>query len=437
MSLPPVASNERSPERLRAELDFMYELCQVVASNTELKPILEWVVQKTTGMFEADEGSIRLVAQESAPPTAFTLVRKERSGIQAGTWPASISNNVLGFLLARGEPLVSADLVNDSRFPELRQVETRIRAVLAVALKVDNRCTGMLAVTESSPGREWTQDEMQLLSIVAANSASVIEQARLKVDAEEKRRLEESQKQYERELETARGIQMSLLPARPLDVGAWQIAGRVVPARQVGGDAYDFFPLGNGRAGVVIADVSGKGVPAALVTSNVQASVRTFCDGRTPLDRAIGQVNEVMLRMAGGKFVTLFFGELDPERHVLRYTNAGHNYPLVRYADGRLVELTNGGIPLGLIENTPYEQREVSFGPDDALLMYSDGITEAFNAAREEFGEEALRRIWSDAGRLAPAQAIERVFRAVEAFRGPATQNDDMTVVVVSANASG
>ena len=429
----PDPSSDASAERMRAELGFMYELCQVVASNSELQPILDWIVQKTTSMFDADEGSIRLLGEEEATPTLRTLIRKEQHGIQSGSWPPAISMNVMGFLMARGEPLASPDLPNDSRFPALRTVESRIRSVLAAPLKAGNRFTGMLAVTTAAPGRAWTRDEMQLLSIVASNSAGVIERARLKIEAEEKRRLEDRQKQLERELDTARGIQMSLLPSRPLAVGPWQIVGRVVPARQVGGDAFDFFSLGERRAGVVIADVSGKGVPAALLTSNVQASIRAFCDGRTPIPDAIRHVNEGVLRSASGKFITLFFAEIDASRGVLRYTNAGHNYPLLRRADGTLVELIAGGIPLGLLEGTAYEQGEESFGPGDSLLLYSDGITEALDARGQEFGEAPLREMWLSAGAAAPTQVIDRVFSAVETFRGRALQSDDMTLVVVGA----
>ena len=433
MTTIPDESSGASAERMRAELGFMYELCQVVASNSELQPILDWIAQKTTSMFEADEGSIRLLNDQEATPTGRTIVRKVQPGIQSGSWPQAISMNVMGFLMARNEPLASSDLPNDPRFPALRQVETRIRSVLAVPLKAGNRFTGMLAVTTATPGRVWTRDESQLLSIVASNSAGVIEQARLKIEAEEKRRLEERQKQLERELDTARGIQMSLLPSRPLRLGTWEIVGRVVPARQVGGDAFDFFAFGDGRAGLMIADVSGKGVPAALLTTNVQGSVRAFCNGRTPIPEAIRTVNDEVLRSASGKFITLFFAEIDPERGMLRYTNAGHNYPLLRRADGTLVELIAGGIPLGLIEDTAYEQGECAFGPGDALLMYSDGITEALDAHGEEFGEEPLRTLWQAEGARSPAFVIERVFAAVEAFRGRALQSDDMTLVIVGA----
>jgi len=429
-------SDSASAERMRAELGFMYELCQVVASNSELQPILDWIVQKTTSMFEADEGSIRLLSEEESTPTLRTLIRREQPGIQSGSWPPSISMNVMGFLMSRGEPLASEDLPADPRFPALRTVETRVRSVLAVPLKAGNRFTGMLAVTTAAPGRVWTQDETQLLSIVASNSAGVIEQARLKIEAEDKRRLEERQKQLERELDTARGIQMSLLPSRPLRVGPWELCGRVVPARQVGGDAFDFFALGEQRAGVVIADVSGKGVPAALLTSNVQASIRAFCNGRSEIPDAIHAVNEGVLRSASGKFITLFFAEIDAARGTLRYVNAGHNYPLLRRADGTLVELITGGLPLGLMEHLPYEQGEEAFGPGDSLLLYSDGITEALDARGREYGEEPLRALWQSDGAQAPSVLIDRVFGAVEAFRGRALQSDDMTIVVAGALAS-
>src|SRR5262249_8511612 len=155
-------SNGASPERMRAELNFMYELCQVVASNSELQPILDWIVQKTTHMFEADEGSIRLLDEGETTPTLRTLIRKEQPGIQSGSWPQAISMNVMGFLMARGEPLATPDLKNDPRFPALRQVETRFRSVLAVPLKADNRFTGMLAVTAGTPGRNWTRDQTEL-----------------------------------------------------------------------------------------------------------------------------------------------------------------------------------------------------------------------------------------------------------------------------------
>ena len=424
----PVSAHE---QRLMATLGFITELSQVVASNTELKPILDWIVQKTTGMLRADEGSIKLRGpDQNEQPSAKTFISKRS---EPGSWPPPVSMSVMGYLLQRGEPLATVDLLDDPRFAGLKGYDCRVRAVLAVPLKVENRITGMLAVTNTTPGRVWTPEEIQLLSIVAANSADVLERARLRAEALDKERLEAENQRMERELSLARDIQMGLVPAAPLRAGPWEVLGRVVPARQVGGDYFDYFKLGEGRFGLTIADVSGKGVPAALLVSNVQASLRAYCDGRRPLSEAIREINRGVARTAaGGKFVTLFYGEVDHRRGLLRYTNAGHNYPLVRRADGSLEELQEGGLPLGLFDNATYEEGEVPFAKGDALLLYSDGVSEAADSLGGEFSEERLRSLWQACAGLPAAEAVARLFAEVERFRGSAGQSDDITAVVVS-----
>jgi sigma-B regulation protein RsbU (phosphoserine phosphatase) len=333
--------------------------------------------------------------------------------------------NVMGYLMAKNEPLATPDVTQDPRFAGLRNYDTRVRAVLAVALKVENRFTGMLAVTHARPGREWLSAEIQLLTIVAGNSAAVIEQARLREATREAERIQ-------RELSLAREIQMNLVPSRPLTLGSWQIMGRVVPAREIGGDAFDYFLLGPDRAGFAIADVVGKGVPAALLMSNVQASLRAFCDGRNRIPDALRLINQSVSRhTTGGKFITFFYAELDAERGRLFYSNAGHNYPLLRHADGTLIELRDGGLPLGILEDSQYLMGEHAFTAGDSLLLFSDGISEALDLRRDEYGDERLRQFWSERGGLPPSDMVDALLADVQAFRGRADQSDDMTVVVV------
>ncbi len=420
-------------QRLMAELQFLTELSTVVASHTELQPILDWMVQKTTAMFGADEGSIKLLGPELTEPTVKTLVAQRDPGKSSGSWPPAIATNVMGFLMAKNEPLATPDLTADPRFVALKGADTRIRAVLAVPLKVENRFTGMLAVTFAQPGHDWTPQDLQLLTIVASSSAGVIEQARLRVEAHERRRLAEEAETMQRELNQARDIQMSLVPARPLREGAWEAMGRIVPAREVGGDAFDYFLLGPGRIGVAIADVSGKGTPAALLMSSVLASLRAFCDGRNPIADAVKSINHSVLRSASsGKFITFFYAEIDLVRGRLFYSNAGHNYPLLKRRDGSLVELTVGGLPLGIIDDSAYPTGEESFGAGDALLLYSDGISEALDRRNEEYGEDRLKAFWSRHAASLPLPVIDGLFADVEKFRGRAVQSDDMTVVVVA-----
>jgi serine phosphatase RsbU (regulator of sigma subunit) len=423
-------------ERLVAELQFLTELSQVVASTSDIEPILEWVVHKTTAMFGTDEGCIKLLAHEVEGPATKTRIAKRDPGVSAGSWPAQVSMSVMGFLLQNNDHLATPDLPNDPRFSGLRGMETRVRAMLAVPLRVGNRVTGLLAVTHAAPGRAWSQDDVQLLSIVASSSAGVIEQARLRDEALRARQAQEENALMQRELKLAHDIQMTLVPSRTAHFGPWQVHGRVVPARSVGGDAFDYFALGPARFGVAIADVSGKGIPAALMASSMQASLRAYCDGRIMIREAMRQLNESISRLAtAGQFVTMVYVEVDHERGRLFYSNAGHNYPLIRRRGGTLVELRDGGLPLGILEDRGYEVGEMPFEPGDALLLYSDGITDALNMRKEEFGEERLRGLWANP-RSSAEDEVAAIMADVETFRGRAEPSDDMTVVVVSGTGS-
>jgi sigma-B regulation protein RsbU (phosphoserine phosphatase) len=309
---------------------------------------------------------------------------------------------------------------------------------------VENRITGLLAVTQAEPGRRWSEDEASLLAIVASSSAGVIEQARLRIEAQEKQRLElenrqleAEHKRIERELDTARDIQMSLVPEEALRVGPWEVLGRVVPARQVGGDSFDYFALEGGRLAVAIADVSGKGVPAAILMGSVQAKIRAHCTGQAPLEQAVAGVNRsVAARVPAGKFITLFYAEVDPVAGRLRYCNAGHNPPLLRRLNGTLELLQDGGLPLGLFADARYVGGETRFEPGDALLLYSDGIPEAFDTHDQEFGDERLAAWWGARAEVAPAGVVRDLIAEVERFRGSAAQSDDVTAVVVAATAT-
>ena len=428
--VPPTPS---TPDALpQGELEFITELCAVVAEQSELQPILDWLVHKSTRLMGADECTIKLLT--AGGDTAKTIIfDSRRSGIEAGSrsWAPAIKASVMGFLLSQPGELASPDLLADARFPGLKSLQTPVRALLALPLKVDGRVTGMIAVSSAQPGRQWTRHDVQLMSIVATHSASVIEKARLRVEAEEKRRLELEREAMEKDLRIARDIQMRLVPAEPLALGPWRAEGRLVPAKQVGGDLYDYFALDAQRAAVLIADVSGKGVPASLLVSTVASTVRAFADGQLSPKKLVEQVNRATVRSsAAGKFVTFFYAEVDFARGRLVYVNGGHNYPRLRRASGELVLLATGGMPLGLFEAAPFEQGQLDFGAGDALLLFSDGISEAMDAFQDEYGEERIDALWREHGPA--ATALDLIYEDVLRFRGSAAQNDDMTMVVVS-----
>jgi len=266
----------------------------------------------------------------------------------------------------------------------------------------------------------------------------VLEKARLRAEAEQKRRLELEKEKMEKELLIARDIQMRLLPEGPLECGAWQVEGRVIPARQVGGDYFDYFTLAPRRFAVLIADVSGKGVPAALLVSTVQGTLRAFSDGVRSPAGVIREVNRAVTRHAGaGRFVTLCYAEIDQAARRMRYVNAGHNYPMLRRGDGTIVMLDTGGIPLGLFSDAEYQEAELDFGPADALLLYSDGITEAIDLFNAEYGDDRLRASWALHAGDPPGEYLAHLMREVVDFRGSAPQSDDMTAIVVGRRFGG
>jgi sigma-B regulation protein RsbU (phosphoserine phosphatase) len=420
-----------SANLLQAALTLLTEIGGVVASTTELRPILDAVVQKTTALMQADEGSIKLLGADASAP-AQTIVRKDRD-LGLGSWEMPITMSVMGYLMAKNRPVATPDILDDPEFGGLRNFQSHVRAVLAVPLVVENRITGFLAVTNRTPGRKWRPDEIELMGIVGNNSAVMIEQARLRAEAAEKKRVEEENKRLERELDLARDIQMGLVPAEPVDFGPWEVHGRVVPARQVGGDYFDFFPLGDDRLAITIADVSGKGVPAALLMSNLQATLRAFGDGARSPAAIVKHVNQRMsLASSGGKFVTLFYAEIDRSAQRIRFVNAGHNFPYLRRADGRLETLEIGGLIVGLFPEAEYAEGETAFGAEDALLMFSDGLPEAMDTLGGQFGEERIEPLWRELATATAGEVLARLFDEIERFRGSASQSDDMTAVVVS-----
>ncbi len=245
------------------------------------------------------------------------------------------------------------------------------------------------------------------------------------------RELEKERDRLEHELDLARRIQQRLLPAGPPDVAGLEIAGVSEPAREVGGDYYDHIPLGDDRVLLVIADVSGKGVPAALLMSAFRASLMSQDALRIGPAAVASHLNDFLHRsVEPGKFVTAFVGFLDGRTGHFVYANAGHNPPVLRRRDGRVEWLATGGLILGIVPDTRFESGDAQLEPGDLLALYTDGVTEGADAANEQFGEERLVESLSRlAGRPCGeiAHAVVREVRAFEGEQGPA---DDITLLV-------
>jgi sigma-B regulation protein RsbU (phosphoserine phosphatase) len=252
------------------------------------------------------------------------------------------------------------------------------------------------------------------------------------------REIEESQAtkrrdaKQQREFEDARLIQRGLLPAAMPQAAGVQLASSWQPANGVGGDCFDALTFANGAVGLTIADVAGKGVPAALLMSNLQAAVRAFAQENTAPGSVCTSVNRLLCRnMASGRFVTFCYVRIDTAARRLTYANAGHNPPLLGRGDGGVDQLAPSGTVLGVFAESAYEQGDFGIRAGDRLVLYTDGITEGRNAAGDEFGEDRLAETASRHRALPAEDMLAAILRDVESFNG-GKYEDDATLIVAA-----
>lgn len=245
-----------------------------------------------------------------------------------------------------------------------------------------------------------------------------------------------------RDLEIAREIQHWLVPSTPPQVPGLDLAFSSKPANTVGGDYYDAFPLdpeqppGQGNPLLlVVADVAGKSVPAALLMATFHASLRSVASPAASLTEIVQRMNRYACAhsMEGRRFTTAFFAEYDPATRLLAYVRAGHNDPFLLKTSGKFERLDAGDLPLGINPNTPYLSTEITLAAGDLLLIYSDGLIEAVNGREEEFGEQRVIDVLKTAHRGTADATLRQLLRSVEAFTGPRRQYDDLTAFVVRA----
>jgi sigma-B regulation protein RsbU (phosphoserine phosphatase) len=243
----------------------------------------------------------------------------------------------------------------------------------------------------------------------------------------------------ESELETARKIQEKLLPHEMPQLAGFEIAGTSIPSKQVGGDYFDFLDMGEGKLGIAIADVSGKGIPAALLMANLQASLHAQTFETEKLADVTARINNLLVRSTDSNmFVTFFYGLLNRGKTTFISTNAGHNPPLLLRHDQTIEYLAKGGLVLGFLPDQKYEQQTTTLHPGDILVLYTDGITEARNPEEETvekklFGEDRLVQVVKENISLSAREIQSAILRSVTAHTKNTPQGDDITLVVIKS----
>ena len=306
---------------------------------------------------------------------------------------------------------------------------------LAVPLRTRSEILGVLLLGERSHRSAFSAHEKQVLRACADQFALMIENARLTDRVVE-------QETLRRDIALASDVQRRLLPDAPPRTECADFAAISVPARRIGGDYYDFVELGDGRIDIALADVSGKGVPAALIMSVVQASLRIIASGGgVAPSRLVALINQFVYRSTPeSKYATFFYAQLDERRRQLRYVNAGHNAPYLLRAGRRstassapsqIEELTVGGTVVGMFPETVYEEATVQLFPGDVLLAFTDGVPEAHNPENEEFGEERLRALLRQTAHVPADEISARIAAEMKNWIRDAEQYDDLTYIVM------
>ncbi len=298
---------------------------------------------------------------------------------------------------------------------------------LVVPLVTQGELIGTLNLGPRLSEQEYSTDDRRLLATLAAQAAPAIRVAQL---VREQAAEAAERERYEQELKVAQLIQQQFLPRELPNLPEWQIAAYYGPARVVGGDFYDFIDLGEGRIGVVVGDVTDKGVPAALVMARTHSILRAEAPRLVEPGKVLARANELLVpEMPPRMFVTCLYGVLEPSTGRFVFANAGHNLPYVRTGDG-VIELRATGLPLGLMPDIAYEETEGVVAQSDAMLLYSDGVVEQHGPDREMFGFPRLRASMegSDAGSV----LLDRLLTELTQFTGPGIeQEDDITLVTL------
>ncbi len=338
----------------------------------------------------------------------------------------SVSRTIADRVLRNKESILTSDAQLDDRFRQGHSVEAQqIRSVMCVPLWNNRDVIGLIYLDNRHRAGLFKEENLRLMSHLANVAAVKIENARLFEQVVAAERMEQ-------ELQKAAEIQDHLLPSQGPPIPGYEVFGSSVPCRAVGGDYFDYIELPGGRYAVALGDVAGKGLSAALLMCMFQAGLLALCEIGLPPEETISRLNRLLCRrLPPNRFVTLFFGVLDPARHTLTYVNAGQNPPCRLGGGDAFDRLAATGPPLGLFAEAAYTARTLELACGDLVLCFSDGATEGRSASDEEFGEERLIDIARQSRNEKPEEIVRRATFAVEQHSAASPRQDDTTLVVL------
>jgi phosphoserine phosphatase RsbU/P len=413
-----------SSERRHAviELSTIVEATKRLNSTLDLSELLGIILQLTTRHTNAERGTVFLVDHEHNQIWSLIGMGLDQQEIRL-----PIQRGIAGWVAEHGETVNLEDAYADPRFES--EVDLRLgfktKSILCLPIRnKDGQTIGVLQLLNKKNGA-FTRADEAMLRAISDHVALALENAQLHRELLHKQRME-------RDLALARSIQMGLLPEGPPRLEGFDIAVSHRPSLEVGGDYYDFIALAPNTTLAVVADVEGKGVGSAMVMANLQATLHALVAHLHSLERLVESLNDMILTdTRGQKYMTMFVGLLDQTQRTLHYVNAGHVPPAVVRANGNVEYLREGGMVVGLFPSVQFERGQAKLEPGDVVVACTDGITEAANAADEEFGSQKLAELVAQQRALPAAEIVQSVLTEVDRFSKGGTHEDDKVLLIL------
>src|ERR1044072_2969363 len=413
------------------KLRMLHDITKKISRSLDLQEVLNLVMDTLDSLIPYDAAGIFVVKCEDKDvvspgdePCVFKSEAVRGYDIdELSDLHLKLGEGFIGSVAVSGKPIISPDVRQDPVYVNARD---RTRSEMVAPIISNDEVIGVFDL-ESDQFNAYSADDLDVLMMLASQVAIIIEKVMLHEQLIEKKRLEG-------QLEVARQVQLELLPARDPELVGYDISAYNFPTEEVSGDYYDWVRIYDDQIGVVIADVSGKGVPAAILMAFLRASLRAATHIGYATHISMAKVNYLLWEsIERNQFVTAFYGILDVTNKTLTYTNAGHNPPILLKQNGEVSIIDRGSVPLGMFRDTRYHEYYLTTEPGQVLVLYTDGVTEAQNAAGEEFGRDRLVRAVQANRKLGARELIAAVHHEVIEWTEGLGATDDVTFFVIKA----
>ena len=409
----------------QSRLDAMIKITQALAKTIGLEQVLPSVLDCLFDIFrQADRGFVVLKDETRGLQPLGMKVRREQDDENI-----RISRTIVHHVLDSQQAIISADATSDERFDLSQSItDFRIRSLMCAPLiNSEGESIGVIQLDTLRNAVGFSEEDLEILASVAMQAGLAIDNARLHQKALQ-------QQSIERDLELAHEVQHRLIPNQPPDVKGYELYDYYKPADKVGGDYFDYITLDDGRVAIIVADVVGHGIAAALLMAKFSAEARFALATSETASSAMGKLNRAIAGLQLDRFITVVMLILKPEEHVCSFVNGGHMPPVIRKADGssEQLNLEISGLPIGIFDEYEYQQAQVKLEPGDVVVLYTDGISESANTENDMYGNQRVMECMSTDKKGTATSVGETLIRDVKQFSMGEKQGDDICLVTFS-----